>query len=80
VHETTPNGGYPYSVASYQDQKGCTLGERILVDGMVHYWSGGSKASDVRFITDPLGPSAAVASWRFLAPFTLRNTRRPCAA
>jgi poly(3-hydroxybutyrate) depolymerase len=77
AHEQKP-GGYSYTVGTYLDQHHCTVGERYLVHGMNHFWSGGS--SDPRWAnwTDPKGPSAAVASWNFFSHFTLANTAQSC--
>jgi poly(hydroxyalkanoate) depolymerase family esterase len=83
VHEVARSGyqysrGYQYTVASYRDQYRCVIGERYLVHNMVHFWSGGSTDPLVRNVTDPSGPSAAVATWNFASRYTLRNTRHPC--
>jgi poly(hydroxyalkanoate) depolymerase family esterase len=71
-------GGYNYAVRNYLDQHGCLIGQRYLVHGMNHFWSGGSSNPKLQNFTDPKGPSAAVASWKFFSRFTLRNTADPC--
>ena len=38
--------------------------ERLIVDGMGHAWSGGAPGSSY---TDPRGPDATEAIWRFFA-------------
>lgn len=76
-HEQKP-GGYSYTVSTYLDQHGCVIGQRYLVHGMNHFWSGGSADKRWADFTDPKGPSAAVASWAFFSHFTLANTARPC--
>lgn len=68
--------GYSYQVSAYRDQHGCLVGQRWLVHGMNHFWSGGSSNPKWKNFTDPKGPSAAVASWRFFHRYTLRNTAR----
>jgi poly(hydroxyalkanoate) depolymerase family esterase len=55
-------GGYSYTVSNYVDQYGCVVGQRYLVHGMNHFWSGGSSEPTLKYFTDPKGPSAAVAS------------------
>jgi poly(3-hydroxybutyrate) depolymerase len=65
-------------VSDYDDEQGCLIGQRYLVHGMNHFWSGGSSNPKWANFTDPKGPSAAVASWQFLSRFTLDNTRSPC--
>ena len=71
-------GGHSYTVANYVDGHGCLIGQRYLVHGMNHFWSGGSSNPKWSDFTDPKGPSAAVASWQFLSRFTLSNSRRSC--
>jgi poly(hydroxyalkanoate) depolymerase family esterase len=68
--------GYRYSVSDYRDQHGRLAGRRILVNGMNHFWSGGSSNPKWKNFTDPKGPNAAVASWRFFSRYTLNNTVR----
>jgi poly(hydroxyalkanoate) depolymerase family esterase len=71
-------GGYSYTVSNYLDKHGCLIGQRVLVHGMNHFWSGGSSNPKWANFTDPKGPSAAVASWNFFSHFTLRNTAWSC--
>jgi poly(hydroxyalkanoate) depolymerase family esterase len=71
--------GYAYAVRDYRDHRnGCLLGQRWVVKGMDHFWSGGSANPKWKNFTDPKGPSAAVASWRFFTRFTLTNTAHSC--
>jgi poly(hydroxyalkanoate) depolymerase family esterase len=72
-------GGYAYTVESYRDPSGCLIGERWLVDGMNHFWSGGTSDPDYAPFTDPKGPSGAEASWAFLRRFRKSDTAMPCA-
>lgn len=73
-------GGRSYTVSDYRDRNGCLVGQRYLVHGMGHYWSGGSGDPALASFTDPKGPSAAVASWDFLSRFTLTLTGAVCRA
>jgi poly(hydroxyalkanoate) depolymerase family esterase len=72
-----PNGD-SYTVSNYLDEHGCLIGQRVLVHGMNHFWSGGSSNPEWANWTDPKGPSAAVMSWDFFSRFTLRNTGWSC--
>jgi poly(hydroxyalkanoate) depolymerase family esterase len=76
-HAQVPSG-YSYTVSDYRDGHGCLVGQRYLVHGMNHFWSGGSSNPEWKYFTDPKGPSAAVASWRFFSRFTLANTAWSC--
>jgi poly(3-hydroxybutyrate) depolymerase len=76
-HKQKP-GGYSYTISTYVDQYGCTIGQRYLVHGMNHFWSGGSSDPQWHYWTDPKGPSAALASWTFFSQYTLANTSRAC--
>lgn len=50
-------GGRAYTVTTYDG-----LIERWTIQGMAHAWSGGSTAGTY---TDPAGPDASTATWRF---------------
>jgi poly(hydroxyalkanoate) depolymerase family esterase len=76
-HRQKPEG-YSYTISTYVDQYGCMIGQRYLVHGMNHFWSGGSSNPKWHYWTDPKGPSAALASWSFFSHYTLANTARPC--
>lgn len=78
VQHKQKRGGYSYTISSYRDGHGCLIGQRYLVHGMNHFWSGGSANPKWASFTDPKGPSAAIASWRFFSHYTLANTARPC--
>ena len=77
THRQVPHG-YSYTTSDYLDEHGCLIGQRILVHGMNHFWSGGSSNPAWKNWTDPKGPSAAVASWNFFSRFTLANTAWSC--
>jgi poly(hydroxyalkanoate) depolymerase family esterase len=56
-------GGRSFTHQTYADTTtGRTVIERYLVAGMGHAWSGGSSAGSH---TDPAGPDASAATWRF---------------
>jgi poly(hydroxyalkanoate) depolymerase family esterase len=76
-HEQKP-GGYAYTVASYRDPAGCLIGERWLVHGMNHFWSGGTTDPEYASFTDPKGPSGAEASWAFLKRYRRSDTAMRC--
>ena len=77
-HEQKP-GGYAYSVATYRDPAGCVIGERWLIHGMNHFWSGGTTDPKYASFTDPKGPSGAEATWAFLERYRRSDTAMPCA-
>lgn len=72
-------GGHDSTVRTYRDPNGCLVGERWVVHGMNHFWSGGSSDPKLASFTDPKGPSGAEISWRFLSRYTRRSTAMPCA-
>lgn len=74
---TVPNG-YPWTRYIWRDQKRCQIGERWIVEGMGHFWSGGTSDPAWAAFTDPKGPSATVASWRFFKQFTLSGGNIAC--
>lgn len=83
-------GGHSWTAYSARDPKGCELGQRWVVEGMGHYWSGGS--TDPRYteeqptpsggtapgFNDPKGPSASQASWDFFEKFSLTKGNTTC--
>ncbi|MGH2794394.1 MAG: extracellular catalytic domain type 1 short-chain-length polyhydroxyalkanoate depolymerase, partial [Actinomycetota bacterium] len=54
--------GYSYTIDRYTNRFGCLLTEHWLVQGMGHVHSGGARDQNY---SDPLGPNAAEASYRF---------------
>ena len=76
VRTVRKSGGYTSTVRTYRDPAGCVIGERWLIHGMNHFWSGGSRDPALADFTDPRGPSGAVHTWRFLSRF-VRGARRP---
>jgi poly(hydroxyalkanoate) depolymerase family esterase len=79
VREEQKPGGYGYAVKTYRDPSGCLIGERWLVHGMNHFWSGGTTDPRYASFTDPKGPSGAEATWAFLERYRRSDTAMPCA-
>lgn len=79
VREEANPGGRGSTVRTYRDPDGCLIGERWLIHGMNHFWSGGSSDPALKGFTDPTGPSGAEVTWRFLSRYTKSTTGMPCA-
>ncbi|MDX6583809.1 MAG: hypothetical protein QOI10_2993 [Solirubrobacterales bacterium] len=79
VREVPKEGGYSSTVSTYLDPNGCVIGERWLIHGMNHFWSGGSSDPELANFTDPKGPNGAKATWRFVSRYRKRSTAVPCA-
>ena len=79
VREESNPGGYGSTVKEYTDADGCIVGERWLVHGMNHFWSGGSTDPKWKNWNDPKGPSGAEISWAFFDRYTRSDTSMPCA-
>jgi hypothetical protein len=79
VREVPKTGGYSSTVRTYLDPAGCEIGERWLIHGMNHFWSGGSSDPALKSWTDPKGPSGADVSWAFFSRYTKSSTAMPCA-
>ncbi|MFI6369065.1 alpha/beta hydrolase family esterase [Nocardia sp. NPDC050630] len=79
---STTNGqipdGHSWTTMVARGSDGCQIAERWVVDRMGHYWSGGSADPEFARFTDPKGPSAAEASWRFFRNFTLSGGNTAC--
>ncbi len=71
TREGAVRGGYAYTVDRYTS-RGCVIAERWLVREMGHVHSGGR--SDQNY-TDPKGPDAATATWRFFASHRKRASQ-----
>jgi poly(3-hydroxybutyrate) depolymerase len=79
--------GHAWTKEVWRDTAGCEIGERWIVHGMGHYWSGGSQ--DPRYwdtqpngaagFNDPKGPSASQAAWDFFRRFRKSDTGNECA-
>jgi poly(hydroxyalkanoate) depolymerase family esterase len=60
-------GGHPYARARWTDARGKLMHELVEVQGLGHAWSGGAPGHPH---SDPRGPSAADAIWRFFEATT----------
>jgi poly(3-hydroxybutyrate) depolymerase len=65
-------GGHRYSTARWLDPTGRVLLEYLRVEALGHAWSGGSAGEAY---SDPRGPSASEALWRFFARACVRLPR-----
>jgi poly(hydroxyalkanoate) depolymerase family esterase len=80
-------GGYAWTKEVWRDTSGCQIGERWMIHGMGHYWSGGTtdpKYWDVQpngamGFNDPKGPSASWAAWNFFRRYRKSDTGNECA-
>jgi poly(3-hydroxybutyrate) depolymerase len=61
------NGGHAYTRSQWTDRRGALMHELLKVDGLGHAWSGGAPGGSY---TDPRGPDATDAIWRFFARAT----------
>lgn len=60
--------GFRYTVRSWQlPRHPCPVEQFWTIHGMGHYWSGGSSAPASAPYTDPRGPNASAAAWRFFS-------------
>jgi poly(3-hydroxybutyrate) depolymerase len=79
--------GYAWTQEVWRDTAGCEIGERWIIEGMGHYWSGGSKdpkywdtqPNGAAGFNDPKGPSASQAAWDFFRRFRKSDTGNECA-
>ncbi|HZP13407.1 MAG TPA: PHB depolymerase family esterase [Nevskiaceae bacterium] len=53
---------YPYTIAHYVDASGAPLIDFWIIHGLGHTYPGGSRNGN---FTDPIGPSATIATWEF---------------
>jgi poly(3-hydroxybutyrate) depolymerase len=60
-------GGHAYAHSQWMDRRGVLMHERLEVDGLGHAWSGGAPGGSY---TDPRGPDATAAIWRFFMQAT----------
>jgi poly(hydroxyalkanoate) depolymerase family esterase len=61
------DGGHSYTRWRWTDRRGVLMHELLKVDGLGHAWSGGAPGGSH---TDPRGPDATEAIWRFFAQTT----------
>jgi poly(3-hydroxybutyrate) depolymerase len=59
--------GHAYTTSQWHDARGELLHESLVVDGLGHAWSGGAPGGSY---TDPRGPDATEAIWRFFTQVT----------
>jgi poly(hydroxyalkanoate) depolymerase family esterase len=62
--------GHAYARWRWTDRRGALMHELLKVDGLGHAWSGGAPDGSH---TDPRGPNATEAIWRFFAQATTRQ-------
>ncbi|MEA2276933.1 MAG: hypothetical protein QOC78_1893 [Solirubrobacteraceae bacterium] len=60
--------GHAYTRRQWTDRRGALMHELLTVDGLGHAWSGGAPGGSY---TDPRGPDATEAIWRFFAQATV---------
>ena len=65
------DGGHAYTHSRWTDRRGVLMHERLEVDGLGHAWSGGVPGGSY---TDPRGPDATEAIWRFFTQATAAGT------
>jgi poly(hydroxyalkanoate) depolymerase family esterase len=65
------DGGHAYTRCQWTDRRGVLMHELLTVDGLGHAWSGGAPGGSY---TDPRGPDATEAIWRFFAQTTADQT------
>jgi poly(3-hydroxybutyrate) depolymerase len=65
------DGGHAYTRSQWTDRRGVLLHELLKVDGLGHAWSGGAPVGSH---TDPRGPDATEAIWRFFAQTSAEAT------
>jgi poly(hydroxyalkanoate) depolymerase family esterase len=56
------DGGHAYTRSRWSDRRGALMHELLQIDGLGHAWSGGTAGGSH---TDPRGPNASEAIWRF---------------
>jgi poly(hydroxyalkanoate) depolymerase family esterase len=61
------SGGHAYTRSRWMDRRGALMHELLKVDGLGHAWSGGAHGGSH---TDPRGPDATDAIWRFFVQAT----------
>jgi poly(hydroxyalkanoate) depolymerase family esterase len=76
AHPTTTSrgqvdGGHAYTRCQWTDRRGVLIHELLKVHGLGHAWSGGAPGGSY---SDPRGPDATEAIWRFFAQTTADQT------
>jgi poly(hydroxyalkanoate) depolymerase family esterase len=67
-------GGHAYTRSRWADRHGALMHELLEIDGLGHAWSGGAAGGSY---TDPRGPNASEAIWRFFADAAAPERRAP---
>lgn len=78
VNGQVPNG-YTWTTKVWRDSSRCLIGEEWIVNGMAHYWSGGS--TDPQYagrFNDPKGPNSGQAAWDFFSRYRKSETGKAC--
>lgn len=73
---TGARNGRTYTIDHYSDADGCLLGQRWLIHGLFHAYSGGRPEGNLNITTDPLGPNMRAVAYRFFQRQT--RTSSPC--
>ena len=68
------SGGHAYTTSRWADRQGAVMHELLKVEGLGHAWSGGAAGGSY---TDPRGPDATEAIWRFFARTTADRRALP---
>lgn len=66
-------GGHSYTVSTWKDHAGNEIQEYWKIDGLGHAWSGGSSQGSY---TDPKGPDASEAMYRFFTNYPRGRAER----
>jgi poly(hydroxyalkanoate) depolymerase family esterase len=61
------DGGHAYTRSRWTDRRGGLMHELLMVEGLGHAWSGGAQGHSW---SDPRGPNATEAIWRFFQTAT----------
>ncbi len=61
------DGGHAYTRSRWTDRRGALIHELLKIDGLGHAWSGGRAGGSY---SDPRGPNAGEAIWRFFEQAT----------
>lgn len=67
------NDGHAYTSSQWTGRHDALMHEVLKVDGLGHAWSGGARGGSY---TDPRGPDATAAIWRFFAQATADQPAR----
>jgi poly(hydroxyalkanoate) depolymerase family esterase len=68
------DGGHSYTRSRWTDHRGALIHELLKVEGLGHAWSGGAAGGSY---SDPRGPNASEAIWRFFERATTPEPVEP---